>query len=451
MDSVTFQKLTIELSFVDVSQPLSPFLENVYQILASEALADFEDTGAADRAFQHLSQQLEADEINSADKDVRRGTSKSGNQPFYVSMNQDRVIIQPEKSFQRDKFDRSDLLRRPVKERRRMFEVRDNGGSTSGSREDGSVKKLRRTDTLREKKQFWESRSRADEAGDKKADSNSKPNLSHTRKTDRAVSRKGKRQFWQSVVGQEGADSAEKKPLAESESRALTMSAAPPIPSPDASYPDSGNKSYTESQPECDQGDPECEVAEEVFERSIVTPATAAGYDNISLDGLFHSLAQQESRSDSQHLTACSRSGSHNDGEFIYDEFDEFNNIGEYGTRSDQRLDIRAAPMFQLNSRLGKMLGVDPDKVHAFGSRLYSGYVNVMNVFTVRTCGAGAGFLTVGVQGAGTGTAKLVTPKSDRRIDLRSRLHCFEARILRTLCSMGRLSHQRQSVRLTSV
>lgn len=413
MDSISFRKLRIELLSRSESQPLSPFLEDTYQILASEALEDFEDRRAIDCSFQCLIQELNNEERNPIEMlDRSRETVDTVSPPSVGATTSSASNVNVH--IRKGAFDRSDLFRKPVKERRRMFEPRATSGTASSIR---SAKKVKRTDSLKEKRRFWESRSCAEIAvtsNDRESHRNS------NRKVGTTVSLKERCKFWESVAEQEETVKhpkltlATEAPASGTEETGHPTSLASPGNIVEHIESDSGHNSHTESQPECDQ---ECEEAAEVFERSVssnrcvVTPATT-GYDNISLDELYYSTTQRDSRSDLQKLVTCSGSASLEDGGagFIYDEFDEFN-IGEYDSRNNERHNIIPTPqMFQLNSQFGKMLGMNPEKAHAFGSGLSTGQVNVTNVFTVKTRGAGAGFLTVGIQGA-TGTAKIITQK----------------------------------------
>lgn len=104
-----------------------------------------------------------------------------------------------------------------------------------------------------------------------------------------------------------------------------------------------------------------------------------------------------------------SKPGSPGPGGFIYDEFDDYSSFVGAFTPKQSNLLLNASAAFHLNTRIGKMLGVDPDKCRAYGPGVYSGRVGHENIFHVCTEGAGNGFLTVGMQGCSPLAVKKIT------------------------------------------
>jgi hypothetical protein len=104
-----------------------------------------------------------------------------------------------------------------------------------------------------------------------------------------------------------------------------------------------------------------------------------------------------------------SKPGSPGPGGFIYDEFDDYSSFVDAFTPKQSNLLLNASAAFHLNTRIGKMLGVDPDKCRAYGPGIYSGRVGHENIFHVCTEGAGYGFLTVGMQGCSPLAVKKIT------------------------------------------
>lgn len=99
--------------------------------------------------------------------------------------------------------------------------------------------------------------------------------------------------------------------------------------------------------------------------------------------------------------------------DFIYDDFDEYSSLvgDDY---AHQLLETEFTPKFGLSSKMGKMLGVNPEKCKAYGVGLTIGRLNYENVFYVSTEGAGIGFLTVGIQGPIPNQVKRITVEEDR-------------------------------------
>jgi hypothetical protein len=101
----------------------------------------------------------------------------------------------------------------------------------------------------------------------------------------------------------------------------------------------------------------------------------------------------------SQSIYSADMAGSGADADFIYDDYDEYSSFD---------------PKFTLSSKMGRMLGVNPENCKAFGNGLMSGRANHENIFYVSTEGAGTGFLTVGIQGPTLSQVKRITVEEER-------------------------------------
>ena len=95
---------------------------------------------------------------------------------------------------------------------------------------------------------------------------------------------------------------------------------------------------------------------------------------------------------------------------FIDDEIDEYGSFIGGLPPPDQELGgMPRSPGFQLSNQMGKMLGVDPSRVTAYGQGLKAGFVNKDSSFRVWTGEGGPGFLTVGIQECVPGTLRKIT------------------------------------------
>lgn len=105
--------------------------------------------------------------------------------------------------------------------------------------------------------------------------------------------------------------------------------------------------------------------------------------------------------------------GSAGDGYLYDDEFDDFGSFHGYpfSLSGKEVMDVQSG--FKLSSRMGKMLGVNPEKCRAHGPGLFAAKVSEKNVFHVTSDGA-SGFLTVGIQGPSPNNVKKISVEQEK-------------------------------------
>lgn len=448
------------------SRPYSPTLdahliESMYEQLASEALSSFnfeEPKEEVDRAFARLwsnySDSLGIKSIpwpkktpvveKKKDKSISMNTKKrpvTHQEPCSSPSQVMNATTECKSTASPSLISFADVNRQvmTVKERRQLFEQNQ---ETNHKRDhcsldslddkscEGSLKKLKRRGGLREKKNFWES------IWEKTQENNL--------------------QFEKSREGQ----SVPKKsfqanvPVIE---LSIEVQASQPIQedlvstSQDKLEEDvNGGVSVPSNDGFITQGSPECDKLqkseEEGCSKRIVTPTFKdhSSFEIIEAEEAFDlhlessvavteqtvtSTVKKPSKSDK---SSTVRSNDKNDiitsqsvgslefpdsaaDAFIYDEFEEYSSyIGENYTPMKKEEVTDFDPGFKLSSRMGKMLGVDPEKCKAYGTGLTHGRATFENVFYVSSEGAGTGFLTVGVQGPSPGQVKRVTIEEER-------------------------------------
>lgn len=385
---------------------LNPQLENLYQVLAAEAMADYQDQNQVDRDFYLLFETLGKDPAGQREgaesSPAGRGTKRVDQQGSGRETSRKRKDCS---------FSCEDVVRQPVKSIRRMFESISNESHTSGP-----VRKLQRVERLKEQRRFWEQLSGPrDSSPGLKRDSDGGARLE-----SKSAIVHDRRSFWETVSAAAETSTPLSKPrvvaaITKSCCSTVTDTTSPVIPlaSPEPSLSDSGRNSH-ESIPECDQETPNVmSFSQESLESSSVNPTVGpndtTAYDNISLREVYGSAYHLQAHSSDGETNTCSRSLSTDENAgFMYDEYEKYPLSEHPDTRSGSGDAVSSSA---LNCRLGRMFAVNPQMAKAVGSGLYHGLVGMENKFFVNVRDAGTGFLTVGVKGAG-GTAQAITQRA---------------------------------------
>ena len=366
------------LKETEMDKPVDMHLmESVYQTLASDALSSFPNTVCVEREFANLSAHYSLNETRTQEKVI----PKKNWRIMCVTRSQSRSPRMEGNDDSKPCISFSLTQCMPVKERKRIFEqnqeTKQKRDHTDDNLPSGSLKKLKRQGSLKDKKKFWEQAFLSEEEK-VIATPVVKPSLEEIEGSVEILATK-----------QEEDASGGDKPVS------VTSEASLP-----------------ENNPECDQHQEEQEEGEvgveraqspesKMFDRSsfeIIEAEEAFHLDsqspvNVLKSGLTTSTAIKEVKKKRKFLGSSSSHSSHDKNDlvashstgeavesageaFIYDEFEDYSSF--VGDRYANVVDGQGTG-FKLASQLEKMLGVCASKCRAYGAALSQGRTSYEN------------------------------------------------------------------------